>query len=272
MSDPVTSPARELLARALAGLRRSALGWGVGIVVFAGTTVGFWPSLEGSPALSSLGDMSEGLLEAFGAQNIATPAGYLDGQMFALMLPLLLSGMAIAMVTSLTSGDEDGGRLELLHALPISRRLIWVCRFSAVLLMLALSATATSALMAASLRPFSLEEVGVGQITVATFACAGLAAFHAAVAFAVGASGASRGVAVGVGVVVLMAGYLASFVLPIAPSLAGARKLSPWYWALGSQPVTDGVQVPWLLLLVTVTAGLVLAGAVALDRRDIRSA
>ncbi|MEX2293967.1 MAG: ABC transporter permease subunit [Acidimicrobiales bacterium] len=268
----MTAQHRELLVRALRALRRSTLGWGIGIVVFAGITVAFWPSLEESDALASFSGMSDGLLEAFGAQNIATPAGYLDGQMFALMLPLLLSGMAIAMVTALTSGDEDAGRLELLHALPVSRRSIWLGRFAAVVIMVALTAAATSILMALSLRPFSLDEVSAAQITVATFACAVLGVFHAAVGFAIGGSGGSRGTSVGLTVLVLMAGYIASFVLPIAPALEGARKVSPWYWALGSQPVTDGVQAPWFLLLVAATVVLVAVGAIAVDRRDIRSA
>lgn len=269
---PANPQARELVARALQAVRRATIGWTMGIVAFAAITVAFWPSLEGSDALSSFDDMSEGLLEAFGAQNIATPAGYLDGQMFALMLPLLMSGMAIAMVTALTAGDEDAGRLELLHALPVARRSIWLWRFAAVVAVLLGTATLTSALMVATRGPFSLEEVSVAQLTVATFACAALGIFHAAVGFAIGASGGSRGVAAGGAVLVLMLGYLASFVLPIAQSLAGARKASPWYWALGTQPVTDGVQTAWLVPLGVVTLGLVMAATVLVDRRDIRSA
>src|SRR5207253_196713 len=97
---------REVVARGAGALRRSTIWWGIGIAVLTITTAGFWPSLEGSAALDSFDDMGS-LLEAFGAQNMATPAGYLDGQMFAIMLPLLLSGLAIAGVTALTSGDED---------------------------------------------------------------------------------------------------------------------------------------------------------------------
>ena len=49
-------------------------------------------------------------------QNLATEAGYLDGQVYALLLPALLSGVAIAGATALASGDEGAGRLEALHA------------------------------------------------------------------------------------------------------------------------------------------------------------
>ena len=95
MTGTVTGSFAELLVRGMRALRRSAAWWGFGIVVFAVVNAAFWPSLEGSDALDSFDDMAD-LLEAFGAQNLATPSGYLDGQMYALMLPLLLSGMAIA--------------------------------------------------------------------------------------------------------------------------------------------------------------------------------
>ena len=101
----MTGPNAELLRRGLHALRRSGRWWGLGIAVFALVNVAFWPSLEGSDAMQAFDDMGS-LLEAFGAQDLGTPAGYLDGQMYALMLPLLLSGMAVAHVTALTSGEK----------------------------------------------------------------------------------------------------------------------------------------------------------------------
>jgi ABC-2 type transport system permease protein len=267
MSGPVT----ELLARGISALRRSSLWWGLGIVCFALLNLSFWPSLEGSDALQSLEDMSQGLLEAFGAQNMATPAGYLDGQMYALLLPLLLSGMAIAGITAITSGDEDAGRLELLLALPVSRRAVWLSRYTSSLAVLGIVAGVTAALVAVSLGVFSLE-VGVGRVVAATFACALLAAFHAAVGYAAGGFGLSRGPSAGVAVVVLAAGYVIDFLLPLSDALAGGAKASPWYWAIGTQPVSDGLEPGLLVLLVAMTAGLVVLGTTAVERRDIRSA
>jgi ABC-2 type transport system permease protein len=268
----VNRQVRELLARAVAALRRSALWWTIGIVALALVTVAFWPSLEGTEALESLGDMNQGLLEAFGAQNIASPAGYLDGQMYALMLPLLLSGLAIANITALTSGDEHAGRLELLHALPVSRRAIWLSRFAGTLAVQAVVAAVTTLVMVASLAPFSLDEVRVGRVVGATAACALLAVFHGAVSYAVGGFGAARGRAVGIAVLVLTAGYVVNFLFPLADSLAGVRRISPWYWAIGDQPVSNGVSAPWLALLVAATAALLAIGTTAVERRDIRSA
>jgi ABC-2 type transport system permease protein len=262
---------REIVTRGATALRRSTIWWGIGIAVLTITTTAFWPSLEGSAALDSFDDMGS-LLEAFGAQNMGTPAGYLDGQMFAIMLPLLLSGLAIAGVTALTSGDEDAGRLELLHALPVSRQAIWLSRWLAAMLTLLAVTAATALVMVVFLPIFSLEEVGAWSVIAATFGCALLAAFHAAVGFVAGALGARRGAAVGVSVCVLVAGYVLGLLAPIADGLHWTRRLSPWYWALGEQPVSNGLQPGWLALLAGVTAVLVVVGDRGIGRRDIRNA
>jgi ABC-2 type transport system permease protein len=267
----VTGRFAEIVSRGVDALRRSALWWGLGIVALAVVSAAFWPSLEGSDALKSFEDMGS-LLEAFGAQNIATPAGYLDGQLYALMLPLLLSGMAIAGASALTSGDEDAGRLELLHALPVGRPTIWFGRWTSSVLALLAVALVTTVVLVACLPLFSLQEVGAWRIVGATAGCTLLAAFHGAVAYAAGGIGVARTTAVGLAVLVLVAGYVVSFLFPLVDALRGARAWSPWYWAIGEQPVTDGVSVARLLLLVAVTAALVWLGTAAVQRRDIRSA
>jgi ABC-2 type transport system permease protein len=267
----VTRPTAVLLAAGGRALRRSATWWTIGIVAFSVINIAFWPSLEGTDSLASLQESTGDLLEAFGAQNIATPQGYLDGQMYALMLPLLLSGMAIAMATALTAGDEDAGRLELLHALPVDRRSIWLTRFGSTLgALLAVSVVVAAATVLAC-SACSLE-VGVARIVAATFGCAALAVFHAGVGYLLAGLGTSRAVAVGGAVLVLVAGYVVSFVFPLSEPLAGLQKASPWYWAIGTQPVSEGIAPLPVLGLLVLSAALIAVGTAALERRDIRSA
>ena len=70
----------------------------------------------------------------------------------------------------------------------------------------------------------------------------------------------------------IISGYVASYLLPLSDALDGFRRLSPWYWAIGTQPVSEGVSAAWLALLLAITAALVVAGTVSIGRRDIRSA
>ena len=273
MTGPiVTGPVvRELVVRAVRAVRRSAVWWSVGIVTFVVVNLAFWPSLEGSDALEGFEDMAD-LMEAMGAQNIATPSGYVDGQVYALLLPLLLSALAITLASGLTAGDEHAGRLELLHALPVGRRTVWLARWSATLVVLGAVAVVAGISTLVSLPVFSLEEVSAVRVVMATIGCTLLAAFHGAVSFAVAAAGASRALSAGLAIVVLVAGYLMSFVLPLADALAGARDVSPWFWALGDQPVTSGVGPGRLLLTAGLTTAIVGVGTWVIDRRDIRTA
>jgi ABC-2 type transport system permease protein len=261
----------EIVRRGMAAVRRSGFWWGFGIVVFALLNMAFWPSFEDSNSLVEMEREMGDLLEAFGGQGMSQPPGYLDGQLFAFLLPLLLSGAAIAMVSSLTAGDEDAGRLELLHALPIRRATLWLARLGAGLAVLALIVAVTAALVLGALAPFSLEEAGYGAVLVATLACGVLAVFHAAVAYAVGGLGGSRGLALGVSIGVLVLGYLFAFVFPISDALEPFRWLSPWDWATGQQPVSDGTEPLRLAVVVLVTGVLVAVGTLAVERRDIKN-
>jgi ABC-2 type transport system permease protein len=267
----VSGPAAELLRRAVASLRRATSWWGFGILCLALVNVAFWPSLEGSEALAGLDEMGEAL-EAFGAQDMSTPAGYLDGQLFALMLPLLLSGLAIAAITASTAGDEDAGRLECLLALPVGRRLVWMSRWCGGTLAVMAVATVTAGVLVVSLPVFSLDDVGAGRVVGATVGCSMLALFHGAVGFAAAGLGARRGLAAGLSIAVLVAGYVMALLLPLADGFDWARTWSPWHWALDEQPVTNGIDLVGLAVLVAATAGLVLVGVLAVDRRDVRSA
>ena len=267
----MSAPFVEIVRRGLRSLRRSMAWWTVGVVAFIVVNLAFWPSLEDSDALESFEEMDE-LLAAFGAQNITTPAGYLDGQVFALLVPLLLAAMAITVVSALTAGDETAGRLELLHALPVGRSTIWLGRLAAtgalVLVVAAVSLLATLV----SLPIFSLDEASETRVVGAMAGSAVLALFHGSITYAAAGLGASRPLAVGLGVVVLVGGYVAAFVLPIADSLAGAQRWSPWHWSLGDQPVTNGIDVGWMLLALLFTVFLSAVGTIGVGRRDLRTA
>lgn len=261
----------ELVSGALRTVRRSGLWWAVGIVAFIVVNLAFWPSLESSAALDSFDEM-ESLLEAFGAQNIATPEGYVDGQVFALLLPLLFSALAITVMSGLTAGDENAGRLELLHALPVGRRRLWLSRWTAAALMMTAIAVIAAIATVVSLPLFSLTDVSIPRVLIATFGCLLLGAFHGSVAYLAAGLGAARALAAGAAVIVLVVGYLMSFVLPLADRLTWARSWSPWYWAIGEQPVTNGIDLWRLLLVSALTFTLVVLGTAAIDRRDIRTA
>jgi nucleotide-binding universal stress UspA family protein len=77
------------------------------------------------PALSEYArDLPESVRALFagGELDVASPAGYLNSQIFALMAPLLLPIFAIGAGSAAVAGEEERGTLDLVLAHPIRRR------------------------------------------------------------------------------------------------------------------------------------------------------
>jgi ABC-2 type transport system permease protein len=261
----------ELLARGLQAQRRSTLVWASSIVLLAVSVVAVWPSLERSGSLGGLtAGMSPQLVAAFGLEQFNTANGYLRGNLYAVMLPLLLGSMAITAATALTSGDEEAGRFELLLALPLRRTQVYLMRLVTVVVSLAVTSAAVAVTVVGSVAVLDMDVAldGVVAVAVATWL---LAVLHAALAYAAAAAGCRPPVTLGVAAGVLVVGYMLQAIAPLSESLKPLSALSPWDWALGDDPLKNGFAGGGLLLLVAVSGVLVAAGTLLIDRRDIRT-
>jgi ABC-2 type transport system permease protein len=261
----------ELLARGLQAQRRSTLVWASSIVLLAVSVVALWPSLERSGSLGGLtAGMSPQLVAAFGLGEFNTANGYLRGNLYAVMLPLLLGSMAITAATALTSGDEEAGRFELLLALPLRRTQVLLMRLLTVVISLALTSAAVAVTVAGSVVVLDMDVAlaGVFAVALATWL---LAVFHASLAYAAAAAGCRPQMTVGVAAGVLVVGYMLQAVVPLSKSLKPLSALSPWDWALGHDPLRNGFAGGGLMILLAVSVVLVAVGTVLINRRDIRT-
>src|ERR687886_1437932 len=88
--------------------------------------VAVWPSIRASRRLTeALQDYPRALKQFFGGSasyNFSTPAGYLNAQLFSLMVPLLLGIFAIGFGASTLAGEEEQGLLDLVLVHPVTRR------------------------------------------------------------------------------------------------------------------------------------------------------
>ena len=88
--------------------------------------VAVYPTVRDSPSLDKFVAQSPEALKAFigfgGAIDYTSAAGYLGGELFSFMVPLLLLLAAIGAGARAIAGEEEVGTLELLLSCPISRR------------------------------------------------------------------------------------------------------------------------------------------------------
>ncbi|MDQ1295985.1 MAG: beta-exotoxin transport system permease protein [Actinomycetota bacterium] len=266
-----TKPALEVYRCALRNQIRDGLLWGSSLVCLVLMVAALWPSLRDSGTLNDLsGSLPGGTAEAFGLQEFGTPAGYLKGNLYAVLVPLMLCWFGISLATSSTAGDEDAGRLELLLVLPIGRRTVFLARSLASMTTLLLVGIVTWISLIACCALFDLDVSFEGMASVSAMVTL-LAMLHVGVTFLVSGWGARRGAVLGITSTVMMAGYVLQAFLPLSDALKDWAQVSPWQWALGADPLSGELDLIAAAALTVLTLVLTALGAQLADRRDVRS-
>jgi ABC-2 type transport system permease protein len=262
----------ELLSRGLGAQRRSGLIWGGAMLLLTVSVLAIWPSMSESGSLDDLmGGMSPEMIAAFGLDDFGSPAGFLNGNLYALLLPLLFAVLGVMQTNALTAGDEDAGRLELLLALPVSRVGAYLGRFVAVVLVLAAIAALVGAAVGfgAPALDMELDTAGVVAASLSMFL---LGLFHASLALALAGIGLRGPVVLAASLGVLALGYVAHALLPMIESMDGVVAASPWHWALGEQPLENGFDPAGIAALAAGSIVLLVIALLAVRRRTIRTA
>lgn len=116
----------ELLRRGLLDHRRALVGWCLGMMGYAALVASIFPSIKGSADFKKLVEQyPDALKSLFGlgaGGDITSGAGYMDAELFSLILPLLVLVLAIGSGARTFAGEEDRGLLELGLSYPVRRR------------------------------------------------------------------------------------------------------------------------------------------------------
>jgi ABC-2 type transport system permease protein len=262
----------EVFAEALRERRRSLLWWTLGLAALVALNVAFYPSVRDDPALSDYArDLPESVRALFagGELDLASPAGYLNSQIFALMAPLLLLIFAIGAGSAAVAGEEERGTLDLVLAHPIRRRDYVLQRFLTLTVLVAALTMVLLATVALGSRFVDLD-ISFGKLIAASLSVGLLALLFAAVALATGAIRPGRAPAIAVGAGLAVAAWIFDGLARSVDALEAWRPLAPYYHALGQSPLREGA--PWAgwALLVAATAIVVALAAFGLERRDTR--
>ncbi len=264
--------AAELFRRGIRDHRRALAGWCIGAAAYAALLAAVFPSIESSPDFSKLVESyPDALKSLFGLSgDFTTGPGYMDAELFSLMLPLLAIVLAVGSAARALAGEEDAGRLELVLSYPVRRTRVVIAKAAAVAFELGCFCAASFIALAAVDPVFDLG-LRADRIAVAVVSVGVLALFFGWLALAVAALTPSRALAIGVPSATAAAGYLVGGLHELASWLDPFRFVSPFWW-VGQSPLRSGAH-GWGMLVVAVAAlACLAAGALALDRRDLRSA
>jgi ABC-2 type transport system permease protein len=217
----------------------------------------------------SLKNVPESFQKLIGnADDYKTLTGYVDIQVIGQMIFLtVIQGVLVG--TSLLAGDESSGTLQTLLAYPVSRTKVYLQKFGAMLVLLALAVIVGIFFGVLIGEPFVNDTVPVGNLLAAAFMTWLLTAFFGSLAYALGAITGKRSLAGGVAGVYAFAGYMITSISASASSLKTLDYISPFHYFNSPSVMRHGLDGSNILVLVTVMTAFIVVGWFIFRRRDI---
>lgn len=264
-----SSRLRSVFQRCLHAERRALLGWSAGVATYAFVMTAMFPTIRSSPDITNLyRSYPEALRAMFDMSDLSTGVGFIRTEIFSMVAPLLLTVFAVIWGSDLIAGEEDRGTVDILLANPISRSRVAIEAWASLVVGLLVVAAGLWVGLEAGNLAFSCD-LPLGGLTAACGATALLALCYGSVALALGAGTGARGLARGATVALLVVTYLMATLAELISWIKPLRPLSPWYHAMGTDPLGSGWH-PWHLAVVL---GVALAssslGVLAYNRRDL---
>lgn len=213
--------------------RWSTLWWVSAIVALVAVVLAFYPPFrdQASQIDKTITQQIPQAARAFisDTQGILTPVGYLSSQIYYLVLPMILSILAIGLGSSLIAGEEQAGTIELLLSRPLSRSRLLAGKAVAGVVIVTAAALA-SLVTALVIVPLVKLPVGTPELIMTTLACLLLALAYGAIALLVTMYSSSRGASIGVAAAVAVGGYIISSLATVATWLKWPARFTPFHY------------------------------------------
>lgn len=257
-----------IFCKAIWDQRRTLPAWASGVFAVIVLEAAMWPSMKSMPSLDTyLAEFPDALKEVFSIEEMSTGTGFLNAELFSLVLPLLFVVFGILRGARMVAGEEEAGTLDLLLVTRLSTTTLLVAE---ALALFASTAALGAAAVAGTLVGSAAFGLGVAPqaMLAGAAACVLLGLVHGTAALVLGAVLGRRGPAIGAATTVALAGYVLYIGGLFVDRLADARQLSPFHQALHSGPLSGELPASFLVpaLASVLAVGIVLP---LWARRDI---
>ncbi|MFW6034542.1 MAG: ABC transporter permease subunit [bacterium] len=260
----------DVFRKTLYDQRRAIVGWGLGVAAMVLLMAAIWPSVRDVFDEELLSAYPEVMRELFDIDAIVTGSGFLNAELFSILLPALFIAYGIGRGARLVAGEEQDGTLEVVIVSPASRARILLHKAAA----LALGTIALGVvLFAATLLASFAADMGipVAHAAIGALAMVLIGVQHGWLALAVGAASGRRVLAVAVAATFAVMGYVLHVIGALVEAVEPWQPLSPFTQAIDAGPVSGTVPAGFLWLALSAIV-FVAAALPRFDRRDIATA
>lgn len=256
-----------VLRSVLTDQRRSLVLWSLAVGAVSAMYLSFYPAFGDADLSVWVEDLPDGMVEAFGYDQIGTAAGYLAATVYGLLGPALLLVFGIGTGARLFAGREEDGTLELELTAPISRRHAYLERLAALWLDVGVLVAVVTVVVSLLVVALGLD-VDLGNVLAGSSGLLLLVLGFATTAMGVGAATGRRAVALAVAATLAVTTFLFDAIGP-SVDVGWMTAVSPWSWYLGADPLLEGFDGRGLALLATIPPLAAALGWWRVEHRDL---
>ena len=261
---------RNVFLKSLRDQRWSLMFWGIGVAALSLLTVLFYPSIKDVPELSELFDESDAIARVFagGFTNLNSPEGYLNSQLYSLLVPILFLIFTIGRGSGAIAGEEEKGTLDILLSNPTTRLQVLIQQFAAMVIATSVLAFVLwlSVVIGGAIVDMDLSLWRTAQ---ATLSGALLGVLFGTLALMLGSASGKRGLSTGIAGALAVGTYFMYALAPLVEGLEPVEKVFPFYYYIGADPLTNGLNLVHAGVLIGITAALLAVAIVTFERRDL---
>jgi beta-exotoxin I transport system permease protein len=225
-----------------------------------------FPSVGG--AIGKL-DVPEGVAELLGGADYGSLTGWMRSEIGAVYGPLVVAAIAITAAAGSTAGEEEAGIFAIVLAHPLDRARLLLAKAAAVAVAVGIVTLGTWLGLLVGVAVAG-GGIAIGDLTALAIHLACLGLLLGAVALALAAASGRKGVAIAVAAGYGVAGFLVNGFAPVVDAIEWLKYLSPFYYYESSDPITGGIDLGAVAIMLAATAALTAAAAILIGRRDLR--
>lgn len=251
--------------------RISTLWWSFGVFAMIFINMIFYPSFknDAEELQKTFDQLPDAAVQLFGGStDFFSPVGFLNSQLYFIVLPLLLAILAIGLGNSLLGREEQDGSIESLLSRPISRSKLLAAKAIAGFTILTLVSFVGLVTTLVTARLVDLD-VPASNIALASLVCTLFALSLGAIAFLFTASGRARSASLGITAFIGLGGYIISSLAGTVEWLRHPAKLFPFHYYDSESILRGSFDWGGTAFFIILTAACAIVAWIGFRRRDI---
>lgn len=249
-------------------MRDRWLGWAIAAVSIALLLL-FGMAVYRGIDLSVYASLPEAFRSLIGIGDDIDAGGLAVNAMFGGTGAIVMASMALAMGGSAIAGEERDGTMGILLSNPKSRTYVLLSKAAALVLLIG-AATVVLWIPVHPIAAMLGVEIGGLDVEALTVHLFINTVFYGLLALALGAMTGNKGTAIGATTAVMAVSFLAVGFLPLVDGGEELRKVLPWYYFDGGDPVRNGIVWGHLAVLTGGSVVFLIASIIGFNRRDLR--